>query len=103
MNTAEARYETALERMNAILEGFRKDQERMRGDLTSAQETLRTEMIGRETRLLVYLISVVAVAVAALGAFVAFLEFTSPGVSSYSDPITPSQSLELAPPPPPRQ
>ena len=51
MATAEARYETALERLTSALEGFRKDQEsfrkdqeRMRGDLTSAQETLRGDL-----------------------------------------------------------
>ena len=60
MSTAEAKYETAQERMNAILEGFRgevraaleglrKDQEKLRGDFTTAQEKLRADMESRHS------------------------------------------------------
>ena len=50
MATAEARYETALERLTATLEGFRKDQERMRGDLTSAHGKTALEFVALDIR-----------------------------------------------------
>ena len=48
MSTAEAKYETAQERMNAILEGFRGEVrtaiESLRGDMSTAIESLRGDM-----------------------------------------------------------
>ena len=47
MNTAEAKYETAQERMNAILEGFRGEVrtalEKLRGDMNTAIEGFRKD------------------------------------------------------------